>query len=115
MEVNPSLKGVHESWGTLNIVLDVLLDRTPYVSLSRELWKAHDDCKLDGVIAATTLTNIFYIARRLQDAQRARLAVGLCLQTFQVVTVDAALLLSANAMAGSDYEDNVQIACALEA
>ena len=98
-----------------NIVLDVLLDRAPFVDHSRPLWKAHDDGKLDGFITATSITNIFYIARRAQGIQKARGAVRLCLQTFQVISVDMPLLLSADALPGADYEDNVQIACAIEA
>lgn len=54
-----------------NIVLDVLLNRQPWVGDASQLWQAHDEGKLEAYLTATTLTNIFYIARRQTDAQRA--------------------------------------------
>ena len=98
-----------------NIVLDVLFQRIPFVHEAQQLWQAHDDGKIDGLISATSVTNIFYIARRYQDIERARRAVRLCLKTFRIVAVNAKLLREADAMSGSDYEDNVQIACAVAA
>lgn len=59
------------------------------------------------------MTDIFYIARRAVDAPTARLAVGLCLNAFEISSVDRQTLEQAIAMPGSDFEDNVQIACAL--
>jgi predicted nucleic acid-binding protein len=96
-----------------NILLDVLLDRAPWVTESSAVWEACDDGRLTGYIPASTLTDIFYIARRAVDAPTARLAVGLCLSAFEISSVDRQTLEQATALPGSDFEDNVQIACAL--
>lgn len=96
-----------------SIVLDVLLNRLPWVQDSRALWQAHDEGRVTGYIAATTLTNIFYIARRHTDLLRAFQAVDLCLQTFEVCHVDRQALNTARRLSGNDFEDNLQIACAL--
>ncbi len=96
----------------LNIVIDVALKRVPFASESAAVWKAHTEGKFDGTLAATEITNLFYILRRLVDEATARLAVDRCLHDFVVVSVGHAELESAATMLGNDFEDNVIIACA---
>lgn len=95
-----------------NVVLDVLLQRAPWLTEAQALWQANDDDRLTACLTATTLTDIFYVARRLTDLRRARQAVQLCLDAFAVVPVDRAILLRAQQLSGPDFEDNVQIASA---
>jgi predicted nucleic acid-binding protein len=75
-----------------NIVLDVLLDRKPFVEHSKQLWQAVDEGRLTGYVTATTLTNIFYIARKLVGADKANAAVKVCLCTFEICPVDRSAL-----------------------
>ena len=96
-----------------NVVLDVLLDRQPWVIKSQELWQAHDDYRITGYLVASTLTDIFYVIRRAAGFDKAEQAVDLCLQTFEICPVHRAILKQAQALAGRDFEDNVQIACAI--
>lgn len=98
-----------------NIVLDVLLDRAPFVQDSSAIWAACDAGTLVGVLPASTLTDIFYIARRATDVATAHVAVGLCLAAFEIAPVDRQTLEDATALPGNDFEDNVQIACATRA
>lgn len=93
-------------------VLDVLLDRVPFVHDSSALWAACDAGRLVGMLPASTLTDIFYSACRTTDLVRARVAVGLCLAAFEIAPVDRQTLEDAIALPGNDFEDNVQIACA---
>ena len=95
-----------------NILLDVLLDREPFVVDSSAIWAACDSGAIDGFISASTLTDLFYIARRAADVATARIAIGLCLATFEIAPIDRPALEHAAALAGDDFEDNVQIACA---
>jgi predicted nucleic acid-binding protein len=95
-----------------NILLDVLLNRTPWVTDSSALWAACDQEQLDGFVPASVLTDIFYIARRATDIPTARVAVGLCLAAFTICPVDRQTLEYATTLPGSDFEDNVQLACA---
>ncbi len=67
---------------------------------------------LTGYLTATTFTDIFYIAKRQQDVTKAATAVDTCLQTFEVCSVNRQSLLLARTLPGSDFEDNLQIACA---
>ena len=76
------------------------------------MWDARDAGWLFMYLAASTLTDIFYICRRQVGVDRARLAVDACLQGFAIVGVDHGTLTSALALTGTEFEDNVQIACA---
>lgn len=94
-----------------NIVLDVLLYREPWVHSAQKLWAANDQNLLNGYLTATTMTDIFYIARRQQNYDKAIQAVNICLEAFAIAPVDRQTLVTAIAMPGKDFEDNVQIAC----
>lgn len=96
-----------------NIVLDVLLNRAPWVTDSSAIWTAYDQRRITGYVPASAMTDIFYIARRMVDVPTARVAVGLCLSTFEICPVDRQTLEQATTLPGSGFEDNVQIACAL--
>lgn len=95
-----------------NLVLDVLLNREPWVTEAKALWQAHDDGKIVGYITASTLTDIFYVARRLTNLELAFRAIHLCLDTFEICPVDRTTLRLALDLPGADFEDNLQIVCA---
>lgn len=95
-----------------NIVLDALLLRQPWLPEAQQLWQANDGGLLTGYLTATTLTDIFYIAKRQQDIIKAKTAVDICLQAFEICPVNRQSLLLACTFLGNDFEDNLQIACA---
>lgn len=99
----------------LNVVLDVVLNRQPWVEESQRVWDANQSQTIDGYLAATGLTNLSYIVRRLADRDRARTAVRTCLASFEIIAVDQQTLRDADGQAGADFEDNVCIACAVSA
>lgn len=99
----------------VNILLDVLLDRPPWNVDAKAVWKACDDGRLTGYVSAISLPVIFYIARKSAGIERARQSVRVCLDAFQVCPVDQVVLNEAWALPGSDFEDNVRIACATRA
>jgi predicted nucleic acid-binding protein len=95
-----------------NVVLDVLLNRSPWITDAAACWQASDDGKIMGCLTASTLTDIFYIARKLKGANTARNAVRVCLDAFAICAVDRLSLEQAIDLPGDDFEDNLQIACA---
>ncbi len=96
-----------------NVVLDVLLNREPWVKSASIIWQAIDEKRITGYIAACTLADIAYIAQRLKDQTTARVALDLCFQTFEICPVDRRTVDEAMQLPGKDFEDNVQIACAI--
>ena len=95
-----------------NVILDVLLQRQPWVNEAAEIWQAVDEGRVAAFLPASALTDIYYVARRLTDPPRAREAVRVCLAAFQFCTVDRAVLEAACRRDGQDFEDDLQIACA---
>lgn len=95
-----------------NVVLDVLLQREPWVKESKAIWQASDEGRIIAYILASALTDIFYIARRLAGREKAREAVHTCLEAFEILPVDRQALEAAEALSGNDFEDNLQMACA---
>ncbi len=65
--------------------------------------------------AFAALPTLFYVVRKQADLARAHLAVANCLRSLEIVPVDRAALEMATTLPGSDFEDNLQIACAVQA
>ena len=95
-----------------NVILDVLLNREPWVRDSAALWRANDDGQIVGYVIASAFTDIFYIARRLAGRDTARTAIEICLDAFVVCPVNRETLERAASVEGGDFEDNLQAACA---
>lgn len=61
------------------------------------------------------MPTVFYIARKQFGAPRARQCIEDCLNALEIVPIDRQTLVDAQAIAGSDFEDDIQIACAVAA
>ena len=99
----------------VNVALDVILEREPWLVDSKGVWDACHQMRITGHLVATGLTNLFYISRRIIGTEKARAGVHICLATFEIIPVGRLDLEQADAMAGSDLEDNVCLACAVNA
>ena len=78
------IRSIERVFFDTNVVLDVPLHRQPWVVQGSALWKAVAEGHIAGYIAATTLTNIFSLARRAKGLEGAFEAVAVCLDTFEV-------------------------------
>jgi predicted nucleic acid-binding protein len=97
-----------------NIMLDALLEREPFFGDARALMEAIDSGQIVGYVTATTITNIFYIVRRqTRSIERASLAVSETLAAMQICLIDRDILEAAFAFNMRDFEDAVQLACAI--
>ena len=54
-----------------NVVLDALLDRTPWNIQANAIWQAQLDKQFTAYVTATTLTDIFYISHRYGGLDKA--------------------------------------------
>lgn len=95
-----------------NVILDWLLNRSPWSDEARPLWRAQSTDSLIGYLPATAVTDLFYIARRSRDIPTAFACIDRVLAALEILPTDGALLQLARASSGNDFEDNVQIACA---
>jgi len=97
-----------------NVVLDSLLARAPWNVEADDILHAADRGEVVCALTALSIANLFYIGRRLVGLVRARADVRTCLHRFEIVGIDEPTLLNADGLPGGDFEDNVQIAAAVE-
>jgi predicted nucleic acid-binding protein len=95
-----------------NVVLDVLLDRQPYVEASAAAWAAVETGVCEGMLAAHAVTTIHYLVRKEMGNIKARRIVSAILRVFGVATVDSAVVQEALQLPFSDFEDAVTAAAA---
>lgn len=95
-----------------NVVLDVLLDRQPYVEASAAVWASVETGHSEGMLAAHAVTTIHYLVRKEMGNAKARRIVSAILRVFGVAAVDGAVVQDAMQLALSDFEDAVTAAAA---
>ena len=90
-----------------NVVLDVLLARKPYLQPAAQLLSLVDTGRIEGIVSATTVTTIHYIAAKAVGRGPAAQHLRTLLALFEVASVDREVLLSALDLDFPDYEDAV--------
>jgi predicted nucleic acid-binding protein len=90
-----------------NVVLDVLLARAPHVDDAAILFSLVDRGVLQGVLCATTVTTLHYLAERAVGRQRARRHIEELLAIFGIAPVDDTVLQQALRLEFDDFEDAV--------
>lgn len=96
-----------------NIILDYLLEREPFLADADALILSIRSCQIQGYITATTITDIFYIAKKSKGIIVAKQDISDLLTIMQICTVDRHILEVAIMSNLSDFEDAVQLACAI--
>lgn len=95
-----------------NVVLDLILEREPFVNDAAKLWELHQQGEIDAYISPITAINVFYITRKLKGRDIARQAVNKLLRGLFVCPTDAQVLQNALTLPFKDFEDAVQHAAA---
>jgi len=98
-----------------NIVLDILLDRQPYVEASAAAWAAVETGIAEGMLAAHAVTTIHYLVRKELGDIKTRRIISAILRVFGIATVDARVVQEALQLPFSDFEDAVTAAAARSA
>lgn len=71
-----------------NVVLDFLQEREPFVENAARLFERIDAGEIEGFIAATTITNIYYIVRRVAGRVVAQDAIAQVLSDLNICAAD---------------------------
>ena len=90
-----------------NVVLDVLLAREPHARHAAQLFAAVVDGALTGVVCATTITTLHYVAARAVGPRVAGELLDIILRLFEVAPVSGPVVLQARAEGGPDFQDSV--------
>ena len=86
-----------------NIVLDVLEERASYHTNAATLFSAVDRGWLTGLLCATTITTIHYIARHTLGAAKTREHLRKILGMFIIAPVTHAIIVDALELGFPDY------------
>ena len=95
-----------------NIVVDILTKRSGYED-SLTIFRYCEAGRVEGMVSATTVTDVMYILRKHIDPSSVRDAVQTLLAIVDVAGVMKADIVAAFASDMTDYEDAVQSSCAV--
>lgn len=90
-----------------NVVLDVLLKRSPHEQAARWLVDRVETGEIIGILGATTVTTIDYVAGRAIGKEKTRRDLHSLLRLFEVAAVNRAVLEAALESGFADFEDAV--------
>lgn len=90
-----------------NVVLDVLLNRQPHSMPAAQLMAYVEQGRIQGLLAATTVTTLHYLATKAGGSEAAAAHVEALLSLFDVAAVDRTVLSDALSLRFADYEDAV--------
>jgi predicted nucleic acid-binding protein len=91
-----------------NIVLDIALNRKPFVEHATLLWRLAEQKEITACLSNTSITDIFYIVRKHAGQEKARNFIADILDTFSLVDIDAEGFREALNSDMKDFEDAVQ-------
>lgn len=92
----------------INVVLDVLMNREPWVDDSASVLSLLDEPDIEGMIAAHSVTTLHYLAAKHLGNKRAVGTLIDLLEHVSVTSLDGDLLVRALSLGWNDVEDAVQ-------
>ena len=99
----------------VNLVLDVLLDRTPFAETSSAVWEAVERGEVEGLLSAHAVTTLHYLNAKAVGVRMATETTEALLTVFDVAPIDEAVLRAALALEWPDFENAVTAAGARRA
>lgn len=91
-----------------NIILDIALKREPHYETSELVFKKADNSSIRGFITTTTISDIYYIAKKEKGHTTAINFIGALLQVVGVIGIDKEIIIGALESGFSDFEDAIQ-------
>jgi len=97
----------------VNVVLDVLFDRKPFIHASASVWAAVEAKRAQGFLATHAVTTIHYLVRKeTGSAAPTKEIIESLLRVFGVAAVDETVIERALDLSATDFEDAVTAAAA---
>lgn len=96
-----------------NVLLDVYLRREPFFDASSQVVALAEQGEIEGWIAGTTVTTIFYLLAKALSDEKAKQNVHNLLKLFNISSVNRVVLEDALDNGFKDYEDGVLYQSAL--
>ncbi|MEW6755310.1 MAG: PIN domain-containing protein [Candidatus Latescibacterota bacterium] len=99
----------------INVILDVLANREPWVENSAAVLSLLESDEFEGVAAAHSVATLFYLATKHLGQRRATARLLDLLGLVTVAPLDHDTILKGLTLGWSDFEDALQMLCALAA
>lgn len=96
-----------------NVILDLLLDRKPFVEHAQSLFEKVEAGKIDGYLCATTITTLDYLLTKALSAKEATHIIKKLMKLFEIAPVNRLILEDALDSSFADFEDGVLHAAAI--
>jgi predicted nucleic acid-binding protein len=98
----------------LNVILDVLQKREPFYETSAALLSAAETGRIQGYLAAHSITTLFYLIQKGNSAGEARATITNLLQFLKIAPIDQTTIEQALNLDYPDFEDAVQMMAAVQ-
>jgi predicted nucleic acid-binding protein len=98
----------------LNIILAVLQKREPFYESSAALLAAAETDRIDGYLAAHSVTTLFYLIQKGRTSAEARAAITNLLQFLKIAPVGQTTIEQSLNLDYPDFEDAVQMISAVQ-
>ncbi len=96
-----------------NVIIDVLLEREPFVEDSCQVLRLCEERRINGFVSASCITDIYYLVRKYTHSfELAYKAIGKVLDIFKVCSVTNNDVLLAFQKKAGDFEDCLVATCA---
>lgn len=96
-----------------NIIIDVLLERKPFVEDSYKLLSLCEEHKIDGFISASSITDIYYLVRKYTHSNElAYKVIGKILEIVKIYSVTNTEVITAFQKKARNFEDCLVAVCA---
>jgi predicted nucleic acid-binding protein len=98
-----------------NVILDAMLQRAPWHREADAILQAAAMGQVSCAATTLSLATSYYVGRKVVGNTAARAAVQRYVAAFTILSVDRQTLVDADALPGTDFEDNILIAAAVTA
>lgn len=99
----------------LNVILDVLQQREPFYAMSARVLASAETGRVEGWIAAHSITTLFYLYAKHETVEQARVKLTELLSILSIAAIDQTVIEQALTLPYRDFEDAVQMMAAVRA
>ncbi len=98
-----------------NIILDVLLNRQPFVTTSEKIFKHAEKGRIEAFVTSNSVTDIVYLLRKAYSMEEIRKNLLVMYRFISILAVTSTEIINALRLDLPDFEDAVAMQCAKQA
>lgn len=91
-----------------NIILDFALQREEHFNFAIKLFELIENRTIKAYLTATTITDIYYITKKIKDYRVAINFIKSLVNLFEVLNIDKRVIVKSLELDSPDFEDSVQ-------